>query len=122
MFIEIKSNFLKVIVVLIIVIFLLIYYKHGRNIFISQYNREYIEKILKEDKSIIEKYGIVDDYRITKNGYVLRSYYVDDGYAYFYITIHGSKSSGSTTMRLYKNSKSKKIIGYRTGLDLKCND
>ena len=65
-------------------------------------NQRYVEKILQDDASVKSKYGNISNYKILKMGRFYDSE-IDYGYDYYTLRINGSKSSGTTSLKLYKD-------------------
>lgn len=92
----------KLIAVLIFISFLLIVSTCGTKSIHDKQNQRYVEKILKDDTSVKSKYGNISNYKTLKVGRFYGSE-TDYGYDYYTLRINGSKSSGTTYLKLYKD-------------------
>lgn len=104
----------KFIAVLIFIGLVCIVSTCGTKMIHNEQNQAYVEKILKDDISVKSEYGNVSNYKILKVGRFDSS--SDNGYDYYTLWISGSKSSGTTFLKLYKdksgNLKKHEIVIY----------
>ena len=92
----------KLLAVLIFISFLLIVSTCGTKSIHDKQNQRYVEEILKDDASVKSKYGNISNYKTLKMGRFYGSE-IDYGYDYYTLRINGSKSSGTTSLKLHKD-------------------
>ena len=92
----------KLLAVLIFISFVIIVSTCGTKMIHDEKNQGYVEKILKDDISVRSKYGNISNYKILKVGRFFGSE-TNYGYDYYRLRINGSKSSGTTYLKLYKD-------------------
>lgn len=96
----------KLIVVVFFIGLVCIVSTYGTKSIHGEQNQEYVEKILRDDISVKSKYGDVSNYKILKVGKFDGSE-SDNSYDYYTLKINGSKSSGTTYFKLYKDKSGK---------------